>query len=81
MEPKPTPSPTPIPTSLIQIGQILAMTEGSIIVPADGFTPTFQVSDEFMSVCEPEVGGYVITYGDDDISYVAPANINERFPQ
>lgn len=79
--PVPSPTPSPIPVGAVQIGAINDAVGGATIVPANGISPSFYVYEDFLEVCKPEVGGYVVWFGDNMITYQSAASFTAHFPQ
>lgn len=64
-QPGPSPTPPPLPTHVIKIGSIDKVTGGANLNPASEWimAPIF-VTDEYLTTCNPESGGYFVQFED-----------------
>lgn len=77
-QPGPSPTPSPKPVSAIEIGNILAMTEGAIIVPTSEWLPPFSVTQEYLETCSPYSGGFFVEFSD-RVSFMSAFAFQERY--
>lgn len=78
--PGPSPTPTPVPVGMIEIGDIIAQEEGALLVPASEWIPSFAVDAEYMTTCQPAVGGFFCVFPD-VTCFMTAAEVGEKFPK
>lgn len=77
-QPGPSPTPSPKPAAAIEIGNIIAQTEGAIIVPASQWIPSFPVPQDYLDTCSPEVGGFFVEFAE-CVSFMSASAYQERY--
>lgn len=77
-QPGPSPTPSPKPVSAIEIGELLGMTEGAVIVPESEWLPSFYVTQDYLDTCEPAPGGFFVEFAD-RVSFMSATSYEERY--
>lgn len=76
--PGPSPTPSPKPAAAIEIGNIISQSEGAIIVPSSQWLPSFQVDQDYLDTCSPQVGGFFVEF-EESVAFMSATAFNERY--